>query len=609
MSGFDGTAGNDTISFVLQQITGFDGSLSELNDNSDDIFDAGDGDDLVGAGNSDDTLLGEGGNDQLKGGGGDDRLEGGDGIDLIEGGDGNDIIFMTENQEIDDVAGANFSLFGEPIIDTGIDTLELGFIFNAGANVNLGASVYNMSNFLGGTQSIIGIEVVSGTQQNDTLTGGGANETINGNDGNDILDGGGGNDVLKGGFEIDTVSGGDGDDRFIMEENKSIDKVDGGSGIDTLDLSSVNAFGADIDGGSYRLVGGFGGTQSLSNVEVILGTQANDTVFGSSGSDTIRGNSGDDSIRGLGGRDSLDGGSGNDTFAMNDGSFIDSVDGGSGTNTLDLSGITSRGANIDLAGGTWDLSPSFGGPATIDDIEVVIGTQRNDRIVTDFGDQTLNGGSGNDVFVMLDGKFIDDVDGGNGIDRLDLRDISNAGANINLTTGTWEIGGLGGPETVANVEVIVGTQANDTVAGSTVAETMLGGAGTDRLNGAGGNDVLTGGAGRDVLIGGGGFDRFDFNALAESGKTSATRDAILGFTHLQDDLDFSTIDARASVAGNQAFTFIGGANFTTEGQIRAVQAGADTILEINTKGVNGAEMTVELSNFAANTLSVADFIL
>jgi hypothetical protein len=100
-------------------------------------------------------------------------------------------------------------------------------------------------------------------------------------------------------------------------------------------------------------------------------------------------------------------------------------------------------------------------------------------------------------------------------------------------------------------------------------------AGNDHLAGGIGSDTLTGGLGADILNGGAGSDRFDFNAIAESGKTATTRDSIADFTHLADDLDLSTIDARAGVAGNQAFTFIGDDAFTASGQIRGVGVGAD----------------------------------
>jgi Ca2+-binding RTX toxin-like protein len=115
--------------------------------------------------------------------------------------------------------------------------------------------------------------------------------------------------------------------------------------------------------------------------------------------------------------------------------------------------------------------------------------------------------------------------------------------------------------------------------------------------------------GRDVLNGGDGADRFDFNALNESGITGATRDTVNGFVHLADLIDVETLDAMAGTAGNNAFTFIGSAAFSGEGQMRAVQSGDNTILSFNTEDASGAEMAITLTDFTASSLSVVDFIL
>lgn len=51
------------------------------------------------------------------------------------------------------------------------------------------------------------------------------------------------------------------------------------------------------------------------------------------------------------------------------------------------------------------------------------------------------------------------------------------------------------------------------------------------------------------------------------------------------------------------FVYVGLGGFTAEGQIRAFQSGADTIVEFNTSGVGGAEMAIMLSNFLAVSLT------
>ena len=43
-------------------------------------------------------------------------------------------------------------------------------------------------------------------------------------------------------------------------------------------------------------------------------------------------------------------------------------------------------------------------------------------------------------------------------------------------------------------------------------------------------------------------------------------------------------------------TFIGTAAFTAAGQVRAVQAGADVLIQINTSGTSGAESEILIAN-------------
>ena len=109
-------------------------------------------------------------------------------------------------------------------------------------------------------------------------------------------------------------------------------------------------------------------------------------------------------------------------------------------------------------------------------------------------------------------------------------------------------------------------------------------------------------------------DIFDFNAVTDSGNAVGTRDFITDFqvdpdfsTAFVDRFDLSTIDAKASTALNDMFTFIGSADFNAEGQVRAVQNGANTLLLFNTSGSGGAEMTVVIGNFIAASLTSDDF--
>ena len=260
----------------------------------------------------------------------------------------------------------------------------------------------------------------------------------------------------------------------------------------------------------------------------------------------------------------------------------------------------------------------------LDGDDTVIGWEGDDLINGGAGDDTLNGGKGNDTLNGGSGRdlFIasageDMLNGGSDVDTISFAAFkANKPVSVDLTAGTFIHPNGVDVQTLVSIENVIGSKGDDTIDGNTAANTIRAGHGADAVNGGGGRDVIIGGANRDTLTGGGGKDRFDYNAENESGKGVNARDVITDFTvnatsgtAFVDRIDVSTIDAMAGTTGNQAFTFIGDAGFTAEGQIQAVQSGADTLIQINTEGTGGAEMRIVLANFTASTLEAADFIL
>ncbi len=185
------------------------------------------------------------------------------------------------------------------------------------------------------------------------------------------------------------------------------------------------------------------------------------------------------------------------------------------------------------------------------------------------------------------------------------------GSVINLNAGTFSNAG--------------GFTKNVSIAAGAIIENAMGGTGKDyikgnevsnRLYGNGGDDTLTGGLGRDVMYGSAGADDFDFNSIAETGKTANTRDVIKDFTHNADDIDLATIDANGAAFGNTAFKFLStkGAAFTgVKGQLHWSQINATgtandkTIVEGDIDGDRHADFQIEIKGLV--TLSSADFIL
>jgi Ca2+-binding RTX toxin-like protein len=122
---------------------------------------------------------------------------------------------------------------------------------------------------------------------------------------------------------------------------------------------------------------------------------------------------------------------------------------------------------------------------------------------------------------------------------------------------------------------------------------------------------LRGGAGTDTLVGGAGNDRFDWDVLADAGLGSS-RDRVLDFA-TGDKLDLAGIDARSATSTNDAFAFIGTADFSgVAGQLRysLVQGEGSSFLmvqgDVNGDGVADFEIAVfgQLSS-----LKSTDFVL
>ena len=155
-------------------------------------------------------------------------------------------------------------------------------------------------------------------------------------------------------------------------------------------------------------------------------------------------------------------------------------------------------------------------------------------------------------------------------------------------------------------DVINGGTENDLVQGGQGDDRLLGDLGVDRLVGNVGDDTLDGGAGADRMLGGAGADTFLFATTADFGDVATTHDIITDFVHLSDILSLAAIDAKTTVAGNQAFVFLAGVAFSNvAGQLR--YDAATGVLEGDTNGDGLADFKLDL--VTKPTLTVDDFLL
>ncbi|HSH97045.1 MAG: hypothetical protein ACAH07_11790 [Methylophilaceae bacterium] len=324
----DGGLGNDTVVYnvgstvvTANLATGVVNGITGILTNVENLTGANGNDTLTGDGN-DNILIGGAGVDSLIGGGGNDILEGGSGADFMDGVTGTDTARYTTSVNVSlstalsgiansgdalgdtlnniqnlTVTAGNSGIYGDNNANylqggTGNDTLEgfggndtlnggggtntATFIHSAnGINANLNAGTFNgvagatATDATGtsiGTDSLINIQYLTGSNFNDQLYGDGNANVIAGNDGNDTIDGGAGNDNLAGGNNDDSITGGTGNDT-----------IDGGSGNDWIDATLgkdvvTGGTGNDTILGSVNVAGGPGFADRFTSIDAGAGT-------------------------------------------------------------------------------------------------------------------------------------------------------------------------------------------------------------------------------------------------------------------------------------------------------------------------------------------------
>ncbi|MGL6231974.1 beta strand repeat-containing protein [Aeromonas rivipollensis] len=148
-------------------------------------------------------------------------------------------------------------------------------------------------------------------QSGSTLTGGYLDEILIGGSGDDTINGNAGNDILLGGAGTDNLSGGEGND--ILVGGAGNDTLNGGAGNDTASYIDSAAGVTVIVNGAGQVTGG-AGTDSLSNMENLVGSMFNDSLTGDGNANILSGLAGNDILVGGGGDDLLIGGTGSDTL-------------------------------------------------------------------------------------------------------------------------------------------------------------------------------------------------------------------------------------------------------------------------------------------------------
>lgn len=295
------------------------------------------------------------------------------------------------------------------------------------------------------------------------------------------------------------------DDWALMNEaNGGVPTLEDGVGANHLNLAAISG---DVHlylaaNGTTRIDGEDAFTLgSETAIALAITGDGNDTLTGTDDAETLIGMRGDDILQGLAGNDSLAGYRGNDSLSGGNG--FDTLNGGEGDDYL----FGGNQPDVLLGDAGRDTLKGSNGADTLD------GGTSFDDISGGNGNDLLQGGGAGDRLRGDPGA--DTLDGGAGPTDQAYYFFSDAGVNIDLKAGT-AAGGFAEGDVIRNVESVIGSTHNDTLAGLESGSRLVGAgghdqltgrSGNDRLEGGNGNDTLTGGAGTDLLSGGRGEDR------------------------------------------------------------------------------------------------------
>ncbi|MGQ5522911.1 calcium-binding protein [Chitinimonas sp. PSY-7] len=546
-----------------------------LNDGND-LLDGGVGNDQLIGGFGSDTLFGGAGDDilygdqfhgsideqftsyahlqgadSLYGGDGNDKMAGDLGNDYLQGDDGNDTLWGDIGSEQENPLGGNDTLLGGKGND---------FLAGDAGNDLLDGGADN--------------DHLRGGSGNDTLKGGSGADTLLGDDGDDYLDGGEGENLLEGGNGNDTLvgnglsvlKGGAGDDTYLLASENigpaptivpTILDIDGNNTIrinTALSDLSVHQVKKDlVIARNGRAIFALNNARGLANLKleqvdrngdgpkdagkvldtltvkqlmasncndrlsldystetvgvVAFGGNKNDEIIGSYQNDQLEGNASNDKLFGGLGNDTLLGGTGHDT--LNGGDGDDELVGGEGNDWLE----GGKGNNRYVFEGNWgkdivEIDPhgkhvlAFAG-LTAD--QLYFRVQKENLIIT------TRDGSGQTVTV---------------------KSYTHPAIKPKLLL---ELQG----SVVLEPDAIAALLSRDRSQVDDLDNIMVGSDAADTLDGKGGNDLIQGGAGNDTLIGGTGNDTLEGQAGSDTYRFSAGHgfDTIINATSDADAVD------------------------------------------------------------------------
>ena len=481
-----------------------------------------------------DMLMGQGGNDMLfggvgadtlMGGNGNDTLNGGPGIDTFRGGAGSDVIHAdaddvdingydaveddtatTEDERLDDVMDIDTVSYAK--LEDGVTRqLNTNATEIASPTAAGGATILNVENIIGSQ----GIDTLTGSAEDNVIEGGEGGDTLAGGDGNDTLSYEGSDDWVRVTLRDDANS----ESNFIdaSRGHASGDKV---LTTQTFENITGSAFDDDLTGNSA--------------VNVIKGLAGDDDIDGGGGNDTIEGGAGADKLDG----DYTDSDNTNEGNQSN--SQVNTLSYASSNAAVTVNLMTSSATGGHATGDTIvtyeELVPTVDDPQNKIDVATfrnVIGSMHDDSLTGNQHDNKLEGGAGDDTLrggasdagardnalalrgdVLVGGPGADMLDGGEDMgekndmvpnpDFDDTSPVSDTNPEMVAASVDWAVykeamegvtvdlstnrgtGGEAMGDTLVNIELVWGSEKDDT---------FISGPGGDTIEGDGGSDTVS----------------------------------------------------------------------------------------------------------------------
>ncbi|NOV16620.1 hypothetical protein E5S70_11120 [Ensifer adhaerens] len=505
-----------------------------------------------------------------------------------------------------------------PVIGAGVLTLnDTGgaggsFVYTATDGGLTDTAQVNINRVIGNITGGAAAEIIIGNTAGTTITGGGGNDNIDAGDGGDTINGGTGSDI---------INAGTGNDIINMSSTEGFDRVDGGAGTDTFQLTgntdaetfriyaraAAIAAGVPVTGADAEIIitrtVGLNTTviAELDNIEEITVNAFNTTANNGNNPNQPDGGGpfSGDTIQVIGNF--------NAPFTSLNFSTI-TIDGNAGDDTVDITGLSSEHRIVFRSNGGNDTLVGQLRPQDV----IELGGTLTDFVTTEAnGNVTVSNGTNSVTFKKYDGG---------GPQITGTEDDTGETPNIPAPSAGSPIAGTASADVLlgtASAETIVALAGNDTVIGGEGADVIRGDEGNDFITSGGGNDLVFGGDGNDDILGGEGNDMLYGDAgsdriFADAGndmiQTGAGSDFVSGgsgddiIVAAKDDGDDiyygdagnDTLDMSAITA---SLTVDIGSGFMNQGSVSSSQTGQDTLWGIENVVTGSGNDTIVANAF------------